>query len=515
VLQWTLQHRTLVLAGSTSIVLASLTLVPSIGREFIPLLEEGALTPQIVRLPSVSLPESIEMEKQTHKAMLEFPEVRMAVSKIGRPDIAFGPEEPNESDPIVSLHDRSSWKTAATQPQLTDAIRNKLAEIPGISVLMSQPIQERVDELISGIRTECAIKLFGDDMDVLRDKAEEIAALLQQIAGVKDIKVEQISGQPYLTIDIDRQKIARFGINVADVQEIIAIAIGGKPATQVYEGERRFQLILRFPEPYRNSVASVGEIRVKSASGALIPMSDLATIEMREGPLRISREHVKRRIFVGFNVVGRDIGGVVDEGRRKLAEQVRLPEGYTAVWGGAFENMERANRRLMIVVPITLGLVFFLLFWAFHSLRYATLIILNLPFALIGGIVSLWVSGQYLSVPASIGFIELFGLAVGNGIVLVSYINQLRHEGQPIDEAILTGCSLRLRPVVMTMMTTLLGLLPLALAQGIGAEVQRPLATVVIGGLFSSTALTLIVLPALYSAFAGRAVGKEEAPEWV
>ncbi|HEX6727264.1 MAG TPA: CusA/CzcA family heavy metal efflux RND transporter [Nitrospira sp.] len=515
VLQWTLRHRKIVLISSTAIVLVSVALVPFIGREFIPLLEEGALTPQVVRLPSVSLPESIEMEKQTHKAMLEFPEVRMAVSKIGRPDIAFGPEEPNESDPIVSLNDRSTWKTAATQPQLTDAIRKKIAEIPGISVLMSQPIQERVDELISGIRTECAVKLFGDDLDVLWDKAEEIAALLQQIAGVKDIKVEQISGQPYLTIDIDRQKIARFGINVADVQEIITTAIGGKPATQVYEGERRFQLILRFPEPYRNSVASVGEIRVKAASGALIPMNDLATIEMREGPLRISREHVKRRIFVGFNVVGRDIGGVVDEGRAKLAAQLNLPEGYTVVWGGAFENMERANARLMIVVPITLGLVFFLLFWAFHSLRYATLIIINLPFALLGGVVSLWLSGQYLSVPASIGFIELIGLAVGNGIVLVSYINQLRHDGAHTDEAIVTGCSLRLRPVVMTMMTTLLGLLPLALAEGIGAEVQRPLASVVIGGLFTSTALTLVVLPVLYSMFAGRVMRKEEAPEWV
>ena len=515
VLEWTLQHRTLVLTGSTAIVLASVALVPFIGREFIPLLEEGALTPQVVRLPSVSLPESIEMEKQTHRVMFEFPEVRMAVSKIGRPDIAFGPEEPNESDPIVSLSDRSTWTTAATQPQLTDAIRKKLAAIPGISVLMSQPIQERVDELISGIRTECAIKLFGDDLDVLWDKATEIAALLQQINGVKDIKVEQISGQPYLTIDIDRQKIARFGINVADVQDIVTTAIGGKPATQVYEGERRFQLILRFPEPYRNSVASVGEIRVKAASGALIPMSDLATIEMREGPLRISREHVKRRIFVGFNVVGRDIGGVVDEGRAKLAAQLRLPEGYTVVWGGAFENMERANARLIIVVPITLGLVFFLLFWAFHSLRYAALIIINLPFALIGGVVSLWLSGQYLSVPASIGFIELFGLAVGNGIVLVSYINQLRNDGKSTEEAILMGCSLRLRPVVMTMMTTLLGLLPLALAQGIGAEVQRPLASVVIGGLFTSTALTLVVLPALYSLFAGREMRKEEAPEWV
>lgn len=515
VLRWTLRHRGAVLSGSAVMVLLSLAIVPFIGREFIPILEEGALTPQVVRLPSVSLPESIEIEKQTHKAMLEFPEVRMAVSKIGRPDIAYGPEEPNESDPIVSLRERSSWKTARTQSGLTDAIRRKLAEIPGISVLMSQPIQERVDELISGIRTQCAIKLFGDDLDVLNQKAAEIAELMQRIDGVKDVKVEQIAGQPYLTVDIDRQKIARYGINVADVQEIVTTAIGGRTATYVYEGERRFQLILRFPEPQRNSVATIGDIRVKAGSGALIPMSELATIEMREGPLRISREQVKRRIYIGFNVVGRDIGSVVDEGRSQLAAQVHLPEGYTVAWGGAFENMERANARLMIVVPITLGLVFFLLFWAFHSLRYATLIILNLPFALIGGFVSLWVSGQYLSVPASIGFIELFGLAVGNGIVLVSYINQLRHEGRHTDEAIMTGCSLRLRPVVMTMMTTLLGLLPLALAQGIGAEVQRPLATVVIGGLFSSTALTLVVLPALYRSFSETETGKEYAPEWV
>ena len=513
-LHWTLRHRRQVLIGSTLLVVASLFLMPYVGREFIPILEEGALTPQIVRLPSVSLPESIDMEKQIHKAMLEFPEVRMAVSKIGRPDIAVGPEEPNESDPIVTLRDRSTWTTAQTQSQLTDAIRRKLAEIPGISVLMSQPIQERVDELISGIRTECAIKLFGPDLDVLHDKAEEIAMAIQDIEGVKDIKVEQIAGQPYLTIDIDRQKIARYGINVADVQELIVTAIGGKTATYVYEGERRFQLVLRFPEPARNSVGTIGEIRVKAASGALIPMHDLAVVEMRQGPLRISREDVKRRIYIGFNVVGRDIGGVVDEARKKLAAQIRLPQGYTISWGGAFENMERANARLLIVVPITLGLVFFLLFWAFHSLRYATLIILNLPFALVGGVVSLWLSGQYLSVPASIGFIELFGLAVGNGIVLVSYINQLRRDGMAGDKAIVTGCSLRLRPVVMTMMTTLLGLLPLALAQGIGAEVQRPLATVVIGGIFSSTALTLIVLPALYHHFAEQAETKF-APEWV
>ena len=514
-LTWTLQHRSLVLSSSTAIVLCSLALVPFVGREFIPLLAEGALTPQVVKLPSVSLAESIELEKQTQKAMMEFPEVKMAVSRIGRAEIPYHPEDLYESDPIVSLHDRSTWKTATTQAGLTDAIRRKLAEIPGISVLMSQPIQERVDELISGVRTACAIKLFGEDLDVLHDKAKEIAALMQQIHGVKDIKVEQIAGQPYLTVDIDRQKIARFGINVADVQEIITTAIGGKAATYVYEGERRFQLTLRFPELQRNSIGTIGEIRVKSASGALIPMSELATIEMREGPARISREHVKRRIYIGFNVVGRDIGGVVDEGRKKLEQQIHLPEGYQVTWGGAFENMERANERLLIVVPITLGLVFFLLFWAFHSLRYATLIMINLPFALIGGVVSLWLSGQYLSVPASIGFIELFGLAVGNGIVLVSYINQLRNEGELMDQAIVKGCVLRLRPVVMTMMTTLLGLLPLVLAQGIGAEVQRPLATVVIGGLFTSTALTLVVLPVLYRWFAEKESGKEYAPEWV
>ena len=505
VLRWTLGHRRLVLAGAASLLGASLLLVPFVGREFIPILDEGALTPQIVRLPSVSLPEAVDIEKRVQRALLEFPEVRLALSKIGRSEIAYAPEEPNESDPVVALHPRDTWTTASRKSDLVDAMRTRLADIPGISVLMSQPIQERVDELISGIRTEAAIKLFGDDLQTLKQKADEIAAIMKTVNGVKDLKVEQIAGQPYLTVDIDRKKIARYGINVADVQEIVETAIGGKVATHVYEGPRRFQLLLRFPFDARNSIQAIGEIRVKSASGAPIPLSDLATIEMREGPARISREQVRRRIYIGFNVVGRDIGGVVDEGRKKLAVQLALPQGYTITWGGAFENMERANARFLVVVPITLGLVFFLLFWAFHSLRYAALIFLNLPFALIGGLVSLWVTGQYLSVPASVGFIELFGLAVGNGIVLVSYINQLRREGRSTDEAILAGCSVRLRPVIMTMMTTLLGLLPLAVAQGIGAEVQRPLATVVIGGLFSSTALTLVVLPALYRWF-------EEAP---
>ena len=507
VLQWALCHRSVVLLGSGALMVLTILLVPFVGREFIPILDEGALTPQIVRLPSISLAESIEVEKRAQRAMLEFPEVRLAVGKIGRSDIANMPEDPNESDPIVLLTPRETWTTASTKWELVEAIRRRLADIPGISVLMSQPIQERVDELISGIRTECAVKLFGDDLDVLKHKAEEIAAIMKTVSGVRDLKVEQIAGQPYLTVDIDRQKIARYGINVADVQEIIATAVAGKPATLVHEGERRFQLILRFPEEHRNSVRTISEILVRSASGAPIPLSELATVEMRDGPARVSREQVRRRISIGFNVVGRDIGGVVDEGRRKLKEELRLPEGYMVTWGGAFENMERAMTRLYVVVPVTLGLVFFLLFVTFESLRSATLIVLNLPFALVGGVASLWLTGQYLSVPAAIGFIELFGLAVGNGIVLVSYIKQLRDEGFPMDGAITRGCTLRLRPVLMTTMTTLLGLLPLGIAQGIGAEVQRPLATVVIGGLLSSTLLTLVVLPVLYRYFEDRPKG--------
>ncbi len=502
ILQWALRHRGLVIGGAAALLVGALLLTPWLGREFIPTLDEGALTPQIVRLPSVSLPESIEMEKRVHRVLREFPEVRTAVSKIGRSEIANAPEEPNESDPVVTLRPRDTWTTARTKDGLVEAMRRRLAEVPGISMLMSQPIQERVDELISGIKTECAIKLYGEDLGVLKDRADRIAAIMQTVRGVKDVKVEQIAGQPYLTVDIDRHKIARYGINVADVQELVTTAIGGKPATYVYEGERRFQLILRFPAEYRDSVRTISDILVRSSAGAPIPMSELATIEWREGPSRISREHVRRRIYVGFNVVGRDIGGVVAEGRQKLAEQLALPPGYQIQWGGAFENMERAMARLQVIVPLSIGLIFLLLFLAFHSMRYALLMILNLPFALIGGVVALWLSGQYLSVPASIGFISLFGVAVGNGILLVSSINQLRDEGLGLDEAVVRGCTIRLRPVLMTMLTTLLGLLPLLLAQGTGAEIQRPLATVTIGGLVTSTALTLVVLPVLYRRFA-------------
>jgi cobalt-zinc-cadmium resistance protein CzcA len=484
-------------ASAAGLVAGTLALVPWLGREFVPILDEGALTPQIVRLASVSLPESIEMEKRVQRALLEFPEVRMAVGKIGRSEIANAPEEPNESDPVVTLRPRETWTTASSKADLVEALRQRLAQVPGISVLFSQPIQERVDELLSGIKTEVAITLSGDDLDILRAKAEQIAAIMRTVRGVRDLRVEQIAGQPYLTVDIDRQRIARHGINVSDIQEIISTAIGGRPATMVYEGERRFQLIVRVPEHVRNSVKAIGDILVKDPAGALMPLSEVATIELREGPVRISREHLKRRLDIGFNIAGRDVGSVVAEGRRKLAEQLVLLPGFTLTWGGSFENMERAMARLAIIVPVTVGLMFLLLFFSLDSLRFATLILLTLPFALVGGVLALLTTGESLSVPASMGFISLFGVAVGNGLVLVSCIRELRREGRSLDEAVIAGCLLRLRPVLMTALTTWLGLLPLAVAQGIGAAVQPPLAVVVIGGLLTSTALTLIVLPAL------------------
>lgn len=500
-LHWSLEHRSRVLAGALFLLIGSLLLVPFLGKEFIPIFDEGAMTPQTVRLPSISLPESIEYEKRVHRAIMEFPEIRMVVGKIGRAEIANDPQEPNESDPVVTLHPRETWVTADNKTDLVDAIRQRLAQIPGVSILMSQPIQQRVDELISGVRTEVSIKLFGDDLDVLKTKAEQIAAIMKTVRGVQDLKVEQISGQSYLNVDIDRHKIARHGINVADIQEIIETAIAGKPATQVLEGQRRFSLVVRFPEPQRNSAEAIGNILVTDPSGAIIPLSDLATIEVREGPVHISREQVRRRIYIGFNVEGRDINSVVEEGQQKLADQLALPPDYKIVWSGAFENMERAMARLRIIVPITIGMIFLLLFSTFNSVRYAALIILNLPFSLIGGIIALWLTGQYLSVPASVGFIALFGVAVLNGIVLVSCIDRLRQGGLSSNDAVVTGCMLRLRPVLMTALVALLGLLPMAFAQGIGAEVQRPLATVVVGGLVSSTLLTLIVLPVLYRWF--------------
>jgi cobalt-zinc-cadmium resistance protein CzcA len=500
-LRWATGHRVTVLALALGLLGASLSLFPFLGGEFIPILNEGSISPQTIRYPSIALDRSIEIEKEMQRAVMEFPEVRMVVSKIGRSEMGNDPQEPNASDPTVTLRPMDEWTTAKTKAGLDDAIRKRIEKVPGANYLLSQPIQQRVDELLSGVRSEATIKILGDDLSVLRSTAEKIQTIMASVRGVGDVRVEQLFGQTYLTIDIDRSKIARHGINVAHIQEIITTAIGQEPATHVYEGNKRFDLTLRYPEKYRNSVDTIKNILLTTSSGALIPLGDLATVELQEGPSLISREGLQRRIYVGFNTLGRDIESVVAEAQAKIAKEIHLPAGYHLVWGGSFENMQRAMARLKIILPITIGLIFMLLFASFNSVRHAALIIMNLPFAMIGGIVALWLTGEYLSVPASVGFINLFGVAVLNGIVLVSYFNKLREDGLPCDEAIIKGCTLRLRPVLMTALVALLGLMPLAFAHGIGSEVQRPLAVVVIGGLVSSTLLTLIVLPVLYQWF--------------
>ncbi len=501
-LTWSLAHRPTVIAVALSLLVGSLALFPFLGGEFIPILNEDSMTPQTIRLPSVSLDQSIEIEKDMQRAILEFPEARQVVSKIGRSELGNDPQEANASDPIVTLAPMNEWTTAKTKADLDDAVRRRLQQVRGASFLLSQPIQQRVDELVSGVRSEATVKILGEDLTLLRNTAEKIHAILSSVKGVKDVRVEQLFGQAYLTIDIDRRKIARHGINVAHIRDIITTAMGAEPATRVYEGQRRFDLILRYPEQYRDSVEDISNILVATASGALVPLADLATVEIREGPALISREGLHRRIYVGFNTAGRDIESIVREAQEKIAQRISLPTGYQIKWGGSFENMQRAMARLKLIVPMTIGLIFILLFSSFNSARYAALIILNLPFALIGGVVALWLTGEYLSVPASVGFINLFGVAVLNGIVLVSYINKLRDDGLDDRNAIITGCLLRLRPVLTTALVALLGLVPLAFSHGVGSEVQRPLAVVVIGGLVSSTLLTLVVLPAAYAWFA-------------
>ena len=408
---------------------------------------------------------------------------------------------PNVSDPLVVLKPRREWKTAKSKEELEEKMRERLEKIPGVVFNISQPIALRVDELISGVKSQIAIKIFGDDMDVLKAKANEIVKVVSGVRGVADLRAEQVSGQPYFTVEIDRQKIARHGINVADIQEIIETAVGGKVATDAFEGERRFGVLVRFPENRRNNLESIGNILVNAPNGTRLPLAQLARLALGEGPGQISREDVKRRIVVECNVTGRDIGSFVAEAQQKIRQRVTLPSGYYITWGGAFENQQRAMRRLAIIVPVTIMLILFLLYSSFGSMRQAGIVIMNLPFALIGGIVGLFISGQYLSVPASVGFIALFGVAVLNGIVLVSYFNKLREEGRPLEEAVLRGCELRLRPVLMTALVAALGLIPLLFATGPVSEIQRPLATVVIGGLVTSTLLTLVFLPTLYAWF--------------
>jgi cobalt-zinc-cadmium resistance protein CzcA len=486
---------------AVGIFVLSLLTVPLLGTSFIPEMKEGSIVPNIIRVPNISLDESIKMDTEASKIITQIPGVKSIVAIIGRGESPADPQSQNESQPIVSLLPRKQWPSGWTQEDIADAIQQSLKSLPGVQVVMAQPIAARVAELLSGVRSDVAVKLFGDDMAVLKSKADEIARIAGEIEGATDLRVEKVSGQQYLNVTIDRQAISRHGINAADVHEIIETAVGGKGATEIYEGQRRFRAAVRYPENFRNSAESIGNILLTSPNGSRVALRDLAKIEVNDGPAQISREYAKRRIVVGVNVRGRDLGGFVSELQTRLNTKLKLPEGYYLEFGGQFQNMQRALNHLAIIVPITIGAIFFLLFMLFNSVRYATMIISVLPFASIGGIFALFITREYLSVPASVGFIALWGIAVLNGVVLVSYIRHLRDEGKSQMEAIVQGCQQRFRPVMMTATVAMLGLVPFLFATGPGSEVQRPLAIVVIGGLITSTLLTLVVVPTLYRKF--------------
>ena len=487
----------LTLGVAVGLLLGSMALFPLLGKSFMPTMKEGALTPQINRVPSISLDESIRMEMSAMKTIAEVPGVRMVVSKLGRGESPADPAGPNESDPIVLLDPKSG----RNQDEIDEDIRQRLSNIPGVQIVLSQPISERVDEMVTGVRSQLAIKVFGDEIADLKDISEQVARILKNVSGSRDIRIERLSGQQALTIDIDRKAIARQGLNVADVQSIIETAIGGKDVTTLYEGERRYSVVVRFPSHVRQSAEAIGNTLLPTPGGGQVPLSSLASIELVDGPAQISRESGKRRVVVGANVEGRDLGGFVAEVQQRIEQEVKLPEGYYFKYGGQFENMERAMGTLAIIVPLTIAAIFFLLFVLFNSVKQAALIILVLPFASIGGLIGLFVSGEYVSVPASVGFIALWGIAVLNGVVLVTCIRRLREDGMDVVSAVREGCVQRFRPVMMTATVALLGLVPFLFATGPGSEVQRPLAIVVIGGLISSTLLTLVVLPTLYRWF--------------
>jgi len=481
----------------------AVALIPYLGTSFIPEMKEGTISPNFDRVPNISLDESIKMEILGNKLIREVPGIKYVVSRLGRGESPADPAGLNETDIMAQLVPIEERK-GRTQDDIAEDIRAKLAAVPGVNLVMAQPISDRVDEMVTGVRADVAVKLFGDDLDMLIKKAEEIVKVARTIRGYRDSKVDRLGGQQYLNVTIDRKAIARYGMNASEVHDIIETAVGGKVATEIYEGERRFQAVVRLPESYRNNSTDIGQILIDTPSKSQVLLSSVADIRVAEGRAQINREMAKRRINVGVNVIDRDLGGFVAELQQKIGQQVQVPPGYYFEWGGQFQNMQRALRRLSIIVPITIGAIFFLLFLLFNSLRFAGLIILVLPFASIGGVVGLYVTGEYLSVPASVGFIALWGIAVLNGVVLVSYIRRLRENGLDQREAVLEGSKLRFRPVMMTATVAALGLIPFLFATGPGSEVQRPLAIVVIGGLITSTLLTLVVVPTLYGYFEGR-----------
>jgi cobalt-zinc-cadmium resistance protein CzcA len=500
ILEAVLRHPRKLFVGAGVTLALSLASWPLIGTEFMPKLDEGNVWLTITLPTPVSLNKAKELERDIRRRLSEFSEAKSILTQLGRPEDGTDPKGFNNLEVLIDLKPKETWRYS-NKDELVKAMEQRLAVFPGLLFNFSQVIQDNVEEAISGVKGEIAIKVFGEDLKVLQEKADQITSILRSIEGATDVAAEQQSGLAQLVISIDREKIARFGINIADVEDVIAMAVGGKPATQMLEGERRFDVTVRLIGVARDSVGAIESITVLSPGGTRIPLAELAEIKTNQGASRISRENNMRRIAIKCNLIGRDQGSFVAEAQQKIARQVRLQPGYHMIWSGQFENQERAMQRLSFIVPVSFTLIFVLLFWTFRSVRNASLIVLNVPFSLIGGLIALLLTGIHLSVSAAVGFIALFGIAVQNGVILLSQINALRREGIPIDKAILQGSVSRLRPVVMTALMAMLGLLPAALSTSVGSETVKPFAVVIIGGLISATLLTLTMLPALYRNF--------------
>ncbi|WP_050478416.1 CusA/CzcA family heavy metal efflux RND transporter [Herbaspirillum rhizosphaerae] len=503
-LQRSMSNKPIVLSLAAAVIVLCGLLGTKLGSEFVPILNEGDLAIQALRIPGTSLTQSVEMQQQLERTLKDkFPEIERVFARTGTAEVASDPMPPNISDGYIMLKPQDEWpKPRKTQAQLQDAIQDAVAALPGNSYEFSQPIQLRFNELISGVRSDVAVKIFGDDMAVLNDTAASIAGVLGKVAGATEVKVEQSTGLPMLTVKIDREKTARYGLNIGDVQDTVAMAVGGKEAGTLFQGDRRFDIIVRLPEHERNDLDAIKRLPIPRphADGKLsyIPLGEVADFDIAPGPNQVSRENGKRRIVVSANVRGRDLGSFVDDAASRISAQVKIPAGYWTAWGGQFENLQSATQRLQIVVPVALLLVFVLLFAMFNNVKDGLLVFTGIPFALTGGVLALAMRGIPLSISAAVGFIALSGVAVLNGLVMIAFIRTLREEGRSLDEAIFEGAMTRLRPVLMTALVASLGFVPMALATGTGAEVQRPLATVVIGGILSSTLLTLLVLPLLY-----------------
>lgn len=501
---WAMNKRRIVVIIAAFAFLISMALLPFLGTEFIPTMEEGSIMIGVTMAPSISLQKATETIMKMERKIIEFSEVEEVISRIGRPEAGSHPHPVNYAEIHIELMPMSGWKSHSNKEELIEDLNHELSLYSGVQLNFTQPIQNAFDELLTGVKAQLAIMIFGEDLTVLRRKAQEIHDAIDIVPGLVDLSVEQSFGQPQVQVIADRAACSRYGVNVNRVLELVELAIGGRNVDYIFLNIRRFGIHIRYQEQYRSDPETIRHLLIQTQNGTLIPLEQVAEVKLVTGPIQINRENNHRRWVIQGNIRGRDMGSVVADIERKIDERITFPPGYYIEYGGQFENQQRAMARLAIIVPIVITLVFFMLGLTFGSIHHALLIIINIPLALIGGIFGLFVAGEYLSVPAAVGFIALFGIAVQNGVVLLSYINELYLKGKSLQDSVIEGALLRLRPVLMTALTTILGLLPLLLSQGIGAEVQRPLAIVVIFGLLTSTLLTLFVIPALYGWFEGK-----------